>query len=356
MFYDLVRRSAWSVSIGLTALVLTSSCGKKPSPEKAQPGPAPAAVKGEPKPGPAATAGPSIPVTLDMVIGEKSKLLSPGSLALDSAGNLYVADGGNDRVVKFDSSGRQVLAFGKKGTGLGDFQSVWSLAVDAQGQIHVLDPRTGFVLVFGPDGKYLKRFGDMGFYSPSGLALQKDGTMVVADTGGARIVRIGPDGPMRGEPITLAGGGPIEQPSDVSVDSKDGFHVHTPGGGQNGAGALVNFSAEGAFQSRWSTVPVPSTSDTPRTAEGPDGKIYLLDLVQSRIVAYSADGKTFNPLNVEGLTVPFRRLSGLAVDKQGRIYVSDADANVIYRLQTAGGAPAPAPAAGAAQGAPKKNG
>lgn len=349
MVQVLVRRSIWPVLIGLLLIV---SCKKDAASEKGQAGPDLAATaRPQFELAVAAVEGPSLTFTFAGQVGEKSKLSNPRSLAADNDGNLYVADFGNDRIVRFDATGKEVLAFGKKGTAPGEYQSVWSVAVDAQGLVYMLDPRTGYVYVYSRDGKYQKRVGDLGFYSPSGLAVQKDGTMVVADTGGSRIVFVGTDGKMKGEPITRAGQATLDQPADVSVDAKDGFHVHLAGGGEKGAGSLVNFAADGSVQSKVATVAVPSTSDTPRTAEGSDGKVYLIDVEQGRLLAYSADGKTFYAIKIEGMTTPFRKLAGIAVDKQGQIFVSDADANVIYKFTPA--VRAAEPAAGAAPGAPK---
>lgn len=44
------------------------------------------------------------------------QLNSPRGVAVDGSGQVYVADTENDRIVKFDSSGRFLLQFGREGS------------------------------------------------------------------------------------------------------------------------------------------------------------------------------------------------------------------------------------------------
>jgi len=67
------------------------------------------------------------------------QLVQPEGVATDSAGNVYVADSGNDRVQKFTSSGAFIAKFGSKGAGDGQLNRPSDIAVDASGTIYVLD-------------------------------------------------------------------------------------------------------------------------------------------------------------------------------------------------------------------------
>ena len=63
------------------------------------------------------------------------KLKEPGSLALDSVGNVYVDDIRNYRVQKFDSSGNFIAKWGSRGVGDGQFQHMHGIVVDPSGKI-----------------------------------------------------------------------------------------------------------------------------------------------------------------------------------------------------------------------------
>lgn len=287
-------------------------------------------------------------------LGEKSRLQAPRGLAVDPSGNVFVADTGNSRVVKFDASGREMAIIGGKGNGPGEFESAWLPGVDGKGQLYVLDPRRGRVSIFGNDGKYLRKFGESaGFYSPAGLAVAKDGTVAVADTGGNRVVVFSPDGQTRGEPITSTPQGKLVQPTDAAFDAKGNIYVVQPTG-PNGKGTLYRFDPDGKYQTAWVITSVPSTTDTPRLAVGPDGRVYLSDIENGHLIAYDPDGKKATPLAfAAGDTDRFRRIGNIAVDEKGRIFVMDVDAALVYRLEKPEAARVQPPKAAAPEAPPK---
>lgn len=86
----------------------------------------------------------------------------PGGLAVDSDGNLYVADTLNDRVEIFDGDGTFVRTFGKAGDGPGYFSRPKGVAVDSDNHIWVVDGMQDRVQVFNQDAQLLIAFGGHG--------------------------------------------------------------------------------------------------------------------------------------------------------------------------------------------------
>ena len=79
---------------------------------------------------------------IDEFGGEGSKigkLESPGQIALDAAGNLWVADRGNNRIQEFGPDGERLGAFGVRGVGLGEFVHPSGLSLDCNGMLTVTD-------------------------------------------------------------------------------------------------------------------------------------------------------------------------------------------------------------------------
>ncbi len=83
----------------------------------------------------------------------------PGAITTDAAGNVYVVDTLNGRVVKLGPDGVYESEFGKLGDTAGTLSRPKGVAVDATGNVFVSDGLMAAVSVFGPDGTYLGMIG-----------------------------------------------------------------------------------------------------------------------------------------------------------------------------------------------------
>jgi DNA-binding beta-propeller fold protein YncE len=89
------------------------------------------------------------------VSGEDERTFgSPTDCAFAPDGAIFVSDGyGNSRVVKLDPEGRFVRAWGRRGTGPGEFNTPHSVAVDASGMVFVSDRNNDRIQVFDGEGR-----------------------------------------------------------------------------------------------------------------------------------------------------------------------------------------------------------
>jgi DNA-binding beta-propeller fold protein YncE len=134
----------------------------------------------------------------------------PADVAFAKNGDIYVADGyGNSRIVKFDRDGNFIKAWGKYGTGIGEFNLPHTVAVDDQGRVYVGDRENQRIQIFDSDGKFIQQWTRIGY--PYGLMITPDQHVWVADGGYDRIVELDQNGKTLG-----AFGEPGHQPGQMA--------------------------------------------------------------------------------------------------------------------------------------------
>jgi DNA-binding beta-propeller fold protein YncE len=121
----------------------------------------------------------------------------PADVAFAKNGDIYVADGyGNSRVVKFDRDGNYLKAWGKFGTGIGEFNLPHTVAVDNQGRVYVGDRENQRIQIFDSEGKFIQQWTDVGY--PYGLTITPDQHVWMVDGGYSGIVELDQNGKILG--------------------------------------------------------------------------------------------------------------------------------------------------------------
>src|SRR5918995_1628482 len=90
-------------------------------------------------------------------IGEN--LSWPEGIAVDQAGNVYVADTANNRIKKFSSNGTFMSEWGSYGVGNSSFNHPEGIAVDQAGNVYVADTANNRVQVFSSNGTFISKAG-----------------------------------------------------------------------------------------------------------------------------------------------------------------------------------------------------
>jgi sugar lactone lactonase YvrE len=124
----------------------------------------------------------------------QGQLSEPTGIAIGPGGSVWVADWGNQRVVEFSESGEFLRQFGSEGTANGQFKHPDVVEVDSAGNVWVGDQSNARLQEFNEKGEFLAKLGSAGtgpgqfsFSWPMGIAFDKQGNLLVADTGNNRV-------------------------------------------------------------------------------------------------------------------------------------------------------------------------
>jgi sugar lactone lactonase YvrE len=112
----------------------------------------------------------------------------PSAVIVGPNGDIFVADGHgsppnsevNARIVKFTKDGKFIKEWGKLGSAPGEFNVPHTLAFDSKGRLFVGDRSNNRIQIFTQDGKFIAEWKQFG--RPSGIFIDKDDTMYVADS------------------------------------------------------------------------------------------------------------------------------------------------------------------------------
>jgi len=104
---------------------------------------------------------------------DETHLNKPTDMAVTPGGDVFVSDGyGNNRIVHFDQDGEFVKAWGRRGTGPGEFNLPHGIVVDSKGRLYVADRSNVRIQVFDRDGTFLAQWRNL--LVPWGLAITED--------------------------------------------------------------------------------------------------------------------------------------------------------------------------------------
>lgn len=147
------------------------------------------------------------------------KDMQPAALALDVAGNIWIADKKKKRVVKLDESGTELLAFGSSGSGAGQFSNPSALAVASTGLIFVADSGNHSVQVFREDGVFLKKLGEgkLKIEEPVALGIDETDGLFILDAGRGSVMVYSAGGEFSHEFGKLKESSEFVKPLDMAV-------------------------------------------------------------------------------------------------------------------------------------------
>ncbi len=305
-------------------------------------------------------------------LGAAARFNLPGELDLDAAGNVYLADAGNQTIRKIAPSGEVTTVAGSApGRGFVNgpsddarFASPWDCAVDADGNVYVADRFNYAVRKISPSGQVTTLAGgsyggldgvgpEAQFWFPSGVAVDGNGFVYVADPQARTIRKINPNGSVstlagrfRGNEDGTGDAARFAYPAGLAVDASGNVFVAdtfnyavrkiTPAGvvstlaGGNGRGYVDAVGGEAKFEAVWD-VAVDGGGNV--YVADVNGVIRVIDPAGSvSTLAGSGEGYADGPAG----QARFSHVYGLEVDADGNVYVADTGNHTIRRISPGG--------------------
>ncbi len=304
-------------------------------------------------------------------------LMAPEGIAADGQGNLLIADTGNGRIRKVNSSGTITTIAGTGDFGFGgdggpaidaQFDRPVGVAGDSQGNVFVADQFndrvrkisaagtiTSVVTVLGSSGPAVQA----PFFFPGGPAVDTQGNIYVTDFLNNRVEKVTPDGMIATVAGTLADGfsgdgGPataaeLSGPVDVAVDGQGNLFIADSNNLRirkvSPAGTITTVAGNGTFGFSGDGGPATSAalgSILALTVDG-QGNLYLIDSSRVRKVATTgtittvAGNGTFGFSGDGGpATSAAMRPAGIVVDSQGNLFIADGFNHRVRTVNTSG--------------------
>ncbi len=268
--------------------------------------------------------------------------VAPSGVALDSSGNVYVADDTNNQVVKAGWSSRESggvfavsVVASSAANGLG---GVLGVAVDANGNVYIADAANNRVVKMTPSGSsytlgVVANAASNGLNDPTAVAVDASGNVYIADTGNTRVLKETVSGGSYTQSVVASS---LLGPRGVAVDAAGGVYIADVNGAASNSQVLKETLKSGSYtQSTVANHASSGLSDPVAVSVDPAGNVYIADTGLDEVLTETLGTSTYTQSvfanhAANGIMTP----AGLAVDWTGSAYVADTGKSDLVKVQS----------------------
>jgi DNA-binding beta-propeller fold protein YncE len=233
-------------------------------------------------------------VHVDLLFNISSDFKEPSDVAVSPGGTIYVVDGVNNQIKRFKPGGEALSSFGEAGAGNGQFRYPLGIDADRSGNIYIADAGNHRVQIFGPDTLFSAKI-DL----PGLNGRPADPTDVAVDTSRKRLYVVDNDN----HRFLIYDLATLRLIKTVGKPGEDQLMFRYP------------FLA----------------------ALNKKHDLHVVDVINTRVQVVTGDGRFVRYIGGWGVEKGrFFRPKGVAIDRDGRVYVSDSYMGVIQVFESWG--------------------
>src|ERR1017187_5185393 len=240
-----------------------------------------------------------------------SGLSSPYGVAVDGAGNVYVADSSHNVIKEWTPANNNVTTLVSSG-----LSNPHGVAVDGAGNVYIADTFNNAIKEWTVTNSNVTTLVSSGLSSPYGVAVDSAGNVYIADTFNNAIKEWTP---ANNSVTTLVSSG-LSSPRGVAVDGAGNVYI---------ADTFNNAIKEWTPANNSVTTLVSSGLSSPYgVAVDGAGNVYIADASHNAIKEWMPANNNVTTLVSTGLSHPY----GVAVDGAGNVYIADTYDNAVKEL------------------------
>ncbi len=248
----------------------------------------------------------------------------PADVAIDTKGNLWVADKANNRIEQFTEGGGSAKAFGSSGSTGGKLSDPSGIAIDPSGNVWVADTANTRVEEFNEKGEFLATFGtNVNKTKVEAGGTQKEKNLCTAAS--KNVCQAGTAGSAEGQ---------MKEP--VGIGSSSGGNIYVV---EKGNGRVEKFSPTGELLAKFAG-PGSGTGqlkEPSAIAVAPDASVWVADSGNNRIQHWSSTFSLLGTYGKEGTANgEFKHPDAIEADSSGNVLVADQGNSRVQKLSESG--------------------